>query len=190
MPLKKNSGVPIALAPLHAAAALVPPGAGANNVLAGFTRIPQKGDNLCWAACAGMLFRFRGFNPVPQQCDLAATEFGQAPGTCCVTPIPGLCDQGAFPDNTYTRAGVAFNRVLTDIPFADIQTAIDNNQPVEVYYAWTNGGAHVAMLSGYYTDSGVDEVEVDDPYYSGGRLLYSDVQAAYGFGVWNETYTF
>ncbi len=165
------------------------PAGPANRILPGFVRIAQQGQNLCWAACCEMLFTYRRPGHGTTQCQMAATQHGQPRDTCCVNPIPGKCDQPAWPDDTYARNNIVFERQQSDIAFADLCAQIDRGDPVEVYYQWSPGGGHVAMVVGYFTDAGLDEVQVDDPYYAGGRMLFSHVRSAYGYGSWRVTYT-
>jgi len=54
------------------------------------------------------------------------------------------------------------------------------------YYAWTGGGAHVAVLRGVYANGDLD---INDPWYGPGRRTYNAVLSGYGYGQWAMSYT-
>lgn len=177
MPLRVVTGIPIP----QAAMALVAP--GAPSVLS-VAYIAQEQTNWCWAACCQMVFQFDGVAGV-QQCDMATAQFG---GNCCAAPSSSMCNQGNWPENTYGHYG--FNCSRSNIPFTpgSLQAEIDAGRPVECYYAWAGGGAHVALICGYYPNG---DLEVNDPWsaYGKGRRSYSYVLTAYGLGTWSITYS-
>jgi hypothetical protein len=172
MPLRIAQGVTI-----------LPPPAGASAQL-NVAYIEQEQDNWCWAACCEMVFNFNGVNNV-RQCDMSSAQFG---GDCCASPSSSACNQGNWPENTYGHYAFNCTKNSVALSLAAVQAEIDSNRPVEVYYAWTGGGAHVALVIGYY-DNG--DLEVFDPWssYGPGRRPYSYVLSAYGMGSWTLTYS-
>jgi hypothetical protein len=72
------------------------------------------------------------------------------------------------------------------VSFGSIQFEIGSSRPLGTYYSWIGGGAHVALVVGWYTNN---DVLVRDPWYTYGRILYSDLVAVYGLGTWSGTYT-
>jgi hypothetical protein len=144
--------------------------------------IKQEQTNWCWAACCEMVFDFNSVVTV-RQCDMATSQFG---GNCCVTPSSAVCNQGNWPENVYPQYTFQCLRTNAAFTAAAVQTEINAGRPVEVYYAWTGGGAHVALIIGYY-DNG--DFEVNDPWYGPGRRTDASVRAAYNFGAWTITYS-
>lgn len=185
MPLRAQQGTPIPLAaasPMRAAAPGAP-GPGTNPLT--MTYMQQQQTNWCWAACSEMVFHQAGKNTTVTQCDMATAQFG---GACCSTPSSMQCNQGNWPQNAYSYYGFGFTYLSNTISFAAVQAEINANRPVEIYYAWSGGGAHVALIVGYYANG---DVEVYDPWpsFGPGRRAFSYVQGAYGLGAWQLTYT-
>jgi hypothetical protein len=143
----------------------------------------QTQNNWCWAACCQMVFDYYRTNNL-QQCDLASQRFGQ---TCCLNPSSSQCDQGEWPENVYPTYQMGFTKLNSAMSFADVTAELSSRRPVEVYYAWNGGGAHVALITGVF-DNG--DVWVHDPWpsYGSGRRAFSFVQSAYGLGRWTISY--
>jgi Papain-like cysteine protease AvrRpt2 len=183
MPLVITRGTPINIVAPLAAAPPGAPGPATNPLTVSYS--PQQQNNWCWAACAEMAFHHAGVNTTVSQCDMATAQFG---GSCCSAPASAACDQGNWPEYTYTHYGFGHTKQPTAISFASVQTEINANRPVQVYYAWNGGGAHVALIVGYYANG---DVEVYDPWqpYGPGRRAFSYVQTAYNLGTWSITYT-
>ena len=173
MALQVTSGTAI---PIPAAA----PPPGAVKVL----NVPykhQEQTNWCWAACCEMVFHYYNVLNV-RQCDMASYQFG---ANCCAAPSSSVCNQGNWPENIYNHWGFTNSKSNNALSLSSVHYEIDNNRPVEPYYAWTGGGAHVAIIRGYY-DNG--DLEVSDPWYGTSRHSYSNVVSAYGLGRWAATY--
>jgi hypothetical protein len=111
---------------------------------------------------------------------MATVQFG---GHCCETPSSSTCNRGNWPENTYSHYGFHFSKLNNAISLAAAQSEIRAKRPVEVYYAWTGGGTHVAIVRGFY-DNG--NLEVNDPWYGPGRRTYSYVLSAYGLGTLDD----
>jgi hypothetical protein len=141
----------------------------------------QEQTNWCWAGCCEMVFLYYNINNV-RQCDMASFQFG---ADCCAAPSSSICNQGNWPENIYPHWGVSCSRSNGSFSLSSVQFEINNDRPVEPYYAWTGGGAHVAIIRGYY-DNG--DLEVHDPWYGSNRHTFNDVVAAYGLGAWSITY--
>jgi hypothetical protein len=67
-----------------------------------------------------------------------------------------------------------------------VRAEVDVQHPLMTYYAWYEGGAHVAVIRGYY---GNGDLDVHDPAYGPGRRTYNNVLAGYGYGSWTMTYS-
>jgi hypothetical protein len=140
----------------------------------------QEQSNWCWAGCCQMVFAYYKLNI--QQCDMAGFSFG---GNCCINPSGSVCNRGSWPEPIYNRWNINCRRGEIPFTFGMLQPEIDSGRPVEPYYAWSGGGAHVAVITGY-TDNG--ELWVGDPWYGPGLHSYNDVLTAYGLGTWSLTF--
>ena len=180
MPLKSTTTVAI---PAFAAHLMPAPGA-AGTVVLPVQYTSQEQTNWCWAACCQMVFRHAG-TADRRQCEMATAQFG---GQCCAAPGSTACNLGNWPENTYYHYGFNYTRRDTALSFAAVQAEIDAQRTVEIYYRWSDGNAHVALIVGYY---GNGDVEVFDPWpsYGPGRRDFSYVRTAYGLGSWQISYT-
>lgn len=176
VPLKYKSPIPIVVPPQVGAVA---PGA-AKLLTVGYIR--QEQTNWCWAGCCQMVFNFYGVRNV-RQCDMATAQFG---ASCCASPSSSACNQGNWPENTYRHYGFNCNKSNGAFALGSVQAEVNANRPLEPYYAWNGGGAHVAVVRGFY-DNG--DLEVNDPWYGPGRRAYSYVVRAYNLGNWTITYS-
>jgi hypothetical protein len=178
-------GLPIAVAPMTPAftPSYAPPGAAApgSGVLS-VPRIAQEQTNWCWAAFSEMIFKYYGISSV-RQCDMASWQFGAA---CCAAPSSSICNAPNWPNAVLTNWGINHLFTSSSVSFSSVQFEIGSGRPVGSYYAWTGGGAHVAVVIGWYDNN---DVHVNDPWYSVGRISYVDLVAAYGLGTWAGTYT-
>ena len=161
------------------------PGDGAPGTL-NVTYVKQEQDNWCWAACCQMVFGLLNFTVnggALRQCDMASSQFN---ASCCNSPSSSVCDQGCWPENAYNFYGINFIKTNSALSPAGVKAEIDAGRPAEVYFAWTNGGAHVALVVGYYENG---DLEVYDPYYGPSRHAYSDLLSAYSMGSWTISYS-
>jgi hypothetical protein len=141
----------------------------------------QEQTQWCWAACAEMVFRFDG-NDI-KQCVLATEQFG---GRCCNSPSSSICNQPGVIVQPYDQHGYRLIYWQGYLSLEELQARLETGRPVEVRYSWYGGGAHVAVVSGYYDDG---DLMILDPWYGPGRRKYSFVVAGYGLGSWTDTYT-
>jgi hypothetical protein len=177
--------IPIRLITVGVAPMAIP---GAASFLAPAQPLPvpyfrQKQNNWCWAACCQMVFSLFGLTTV-EQCDMATTRFGT---DCCTNPRSSTCDHGEWPESVYPLYGFNNTKTLRSFTFAEVRGEIDAGRPVECYYDWTQGGAHVALIYGY--DAGTQDLEVHDPWFGSSPRPYAYVLSAYGMGQWTMSYS-
>jgi hypothetical protein len=142
----------------------------------------QQQTNWCWAACSEMTIEFLAVGPATQ-CDIATLEFG---ANCRAAPASSICNQPAWPNATFNRFGVHFLTSPGSVSQAGVQVEIGAGRPLHVYYAWRGGGAHLAVVRGFFSNGDLD---VLDPWFGQGRRSYTNVLSAYGMGSWALTYT-
>lgn len=142
----------------------------------------QEQTNWCWAGCSQMIYRFYGINNIAQ-CDMATAQFGAA---CCSNPSSSVCNQANWPENALQRVGIHSARTNGAANIFTVRSELGASRPMMTYYAWTGGGAHVAVLRGVYADGDLD---IHDPWYGAGRRTYNTVLSGYGYGQWSMSYT-
>jgi hypothetical protein len=98
---------------------------------------------------------------------------------------PFNCDKLCWPDLAYARLSYQCRRTETPFDLDDIKAEIDAGRPIETLFSWTQGGSHVAVVSGYFAN---DELMVLDPYYGLGHGSYDWLRSFYGRGEWLYTF--
>lgn len=148
----------------------------------------QQEDQWCWAAVAASVDTyFAPFASAPQ-CRIAAAVLGSGADTCSNPQNhnkPGKLQDALYAIGRYrtTRLGA--------LSFDDLRAEIDSGRPVCVRIAWSGGGAHFVVLSGYHesTTTGVRTVDVSDPLYPNSTRLFEQFPSAYhGGGDWTATF--
>jgi hypothetical protein len=143
--------------------------------------IRQEQDNWCWAACCEMLIALLNKSHT-SQCQMASTQFRLV---CCSKPIGHGCDTGCWPEDAYTKFGVQITRLERPMNAAEVDNELSAGRAVEVYYAWSGNGAHVALITGKYANG---DYEVHDPWYGEGPRTLDQINSAYGMGNWRLSY--
>jgi hypothetical protein len=173
-------------------------GAGAGGASLPVARRQQEETNWCWAAGAQMVLRFKGQAAVTQ-CEIVNRALGRT--DCCVNGSgvdcnqPMTVDAGGGPEMDITKIylsygiGAAYDDA--QVPFTTLETEISVARPVQVFYAWTGTGGHVAIVYGWeIAPDGSEFAMVHDPWYASySRARFSALQDAYGFGTWAGTFT-
>jgi hypothetical protein len=186
MPLQNSTPVPIDALTGAAPRQLLP-----------ITYVRQEQSEWCWAACCQMVFAMNGKTnadgtPITQE-QMASAMFGV---NCAgANGSSAACDKGCYPNQAYAYYSFACTQAMGALPATPAAGGnggptctgeIDAGRPVEVYYLWTQGNTHVALLVGYY-DNG--DFEVFDPLYGEASHSYQEVLTAYGRGSWAASYS-
>jgi hypothetical protein len=152
----------------------------------------QSQDKWCWAAVSVSVARyFLPLSPLTQ-CRVALAVTGKT--DCCGSGRADCNDPGDLEDALKavgrwreTRKGV--------LTFEEIQQQIDAFTPVCVRIGWRGGGGHFVIVYGYrILSSGVQQVEVADPFFANSILSYRQLVTAYGSaeqpggGQWTHTF--
>jgi hypothetical protein len=135
------------------------------------------------------------------QCDIA--NYGLSLTSCCGGSPPPACNgmiwtiHPSLTDITdvYRHFGLHTTHSGSPAPFNALRKQIDPpiGKPVEVCFAWTGGGAHVAIVYGYRVDPTHGRyayVNDPDPARGSGWVRIPSLASAYGAGSWTETFTF
>jgi hypothetical protein len=137
--------------------------------------------NLCWAACVEMVLRRYGDNthPMCKMCSMVAHQ------DCCNAWNSGVCDRGHWPADIYAAYEFSCSPLNTPVTPQAIAQEIDAGKPVEVFYQWSAGGFHTALVYGYYADG---RFALADPLFGTTPAAYDAILHAYGRGGWIVTY--
>ncbi len=174
-------------------------GLGAPPTLLSVPYLSQTVTNWCWATCVTMLVRFWGGTITICQ---AASKLIPNDGCCTEAPEEGsfdrfwkkgTCNRTCTVDEVgelHRRLGLVSNRSAGQISFdALAEEVAANGRPIEVAYAWTGGGGHVAIVRGI--DADTQTVYICDPWPDYGQTVaqFNELRTAYGKGTWFETWT-
>lgn len=145
----------------------------------------------CWAASGQMAMEFLGHNV--SQGVQANNEFGRT--DCTNTPVPAACIQGGWPEfskysfssSHTTDAALTWDQVREQI--------YCKGKPFAFTWHWSGNGGHMMAAIGYNTVSGVNYVEVNDPWppnvgTSGNASIktYSAYVSGSGYTHWDDYY--
>lgn len=134
--------------------------------------------NLCWAACGQMVFGYHHINVT--MCTLASKVFNQ---DCCTDLT--VCDQPAWPYQVYDVCQVTYKSVGGPMSANSVSDWIRSLYPIQIYFQWTGGGAHTALIVGFFDDG---DLLIYDPKWGSARQSYDFVLKGYGVGSWQETW--
>lgn len=188
MPLRVTTGVPVRPSrrgdvPAAAAFGLA---AAAPPMLA-VPYVKQTQTQWCWAACAEMVARYHGAADV-KQCALANFLHGQT--KCCASPGSAACNLPCSFEGVgqvYNHLGINCISHTWPVNAQVVLRELNAGRPVEVGYAWSGGGGHVAVIYGV-TPAGMLAVHDPWPDFGTGFATYQYVFGAYGMGRWVFSY--
>lgn len=160
-------------------------------------RFSQERLQWCWAACAQMVATF--YNRNSRQCRFASFLFNE--DGCCSEGMSfnSDCDQSCDGDDValiYNQMGLSATRRHFAVRFSDVVSELRNGRPVEVGLKWTRDqlrGGHLVIVYGFSPGENSEDgwVRVNDPwdeFQPQGEIRYSYLLAAYGMGVWSDTW--
>ncbi len=151
--------------------------------------IMQLQTNWCWAACAQMVTAYYG-NDLAAQCDFANWNFSQ--NSCCVNGATAACDRPSSDPRitaVFSHWGINSTYAFAQVSYTAIQEQISVGHPVEIGWAWGQGGGHVVLLVGSTIIGNGQYVYINDPGTGQEMMTYADLQTAKGGGLWDATWT-
>ncbi len=157
----------------------------------------QEKLHWCWAAVAATVAHyFFPDKPPVSQCQIAQTVVSPV-GTSCCADTTGVCDVSEDLMDALKAVNDLVGTPLKNLPkntflaFDNVKQQIDSKCPVCARIQWSDGsGGHFVMVSGYSVDqSGLQWVDIADPYYDDSTVPYDQFVSDYlGKGTWSETY--
>lgn len=143
----------------------------------------QTQNNWCWAACGASVGNYYWGPSRYTQCGIANTC--QSKTTCCTDPAG--CNQYGYLNLALEAARSFRSSSGGTSPYSSLKGEVDKCRPVGTRVAWTGGGAHFMMVTGYNDDG--DKITIQDPWYGTSRIAYASYPASYqGGGSWTHTY--
>ena len=147
----------------------------------------QIEPNWCWAAVSVSVGRYFFPQSTSTQCKVAGTVLSRT--DCCAEPA--ACNQPAHLEAGLKAVNRPPNILVRALTFDEIRKQIDQQRPVCVRIAW-NGGprGHFVVISGYQLlRSGIQQINVADPFYADSSIDYNDFVFDYqGNGQWTATF--
>lgn len=172
MPLAVEQGTDI---PLRAEALTA--AAQTHDVL-GITYVPQYPySQLCWAACAAMVFGWAKFKAHDWPLCAVPSEIMKT-NVCQYTHFPPA-DHAAAPEYPYQWFHFPFNSTTRALYPVEIKQELSLQRPVQAVFNFSNSIGHTALIVGY-SDNGW--LHVFDPWIGFGWWQMPEVYAAYGMG--------
>ena len=143
----------------------------------------QSQTNWCWAANGASVGNYYWGPSSYTQCGIANTCQGKT--TCCTDP--GGCNQYGNLD-VALHAAKSFDTYAGGTTGFDVlQQRVDQRQPVGTRVAWTGGGAHFMMVTGYNNNG--NKITIQDPWYGTSTVAFASYPASYhSGGTWTHTY--
>jgi hypothetical protein len=141
----------------------------------------------CWASCAVGVARFLKLDTIPTEAGLANLLTGR--NDCDSKPTPSRCivpASGQQIDEIYDAIGIG--RVGPDEPLS-IVTLLGEliaKRPVEIAFAWYQGGGHVALIRGF--TKATSQFYVSDPWFGENAMTYAQIANGYDIGRWVGSY--
>ncbi|AHH95592.1 papain-like cysteine protease family protein [Kutzneria albida] len=124
-----------------------------------FSQLKQEQDQWCWDASGLSIARYLGYAKDVSQNSFCDYARGLADGAPCPN------EPGEFSDvqKAYSRIGLGQGSVSSSaLSFADVQTEINANRPIETGIYWTAGGGHAQVIYGY--DPSTKKLSYGDPW--------------------------
>lgn len=148
-----------------------------------FVMDTQTQTNWCWAAVTSSVARFYAPNSAKTQCQVVCAELNNS--ACCAQPQQ--CNQQARLDASLGTAGHLAGWNFGALPFASLQTEIQNGRPVCFRIQWAGGGGgHFVAVSG--CDSQLQTVDVQDSQNGFSSAPYASFQSSYLSGAGATTH--
>jgi hypothetical protein len=152
---------------------------------------PQQKLNWCWAAVASTVAGYYLPGMPLSQSTVASEVLGppcSVNGSDCDQPA----DLGIVFDKLNAARGnpMEKNALSRALKFQEVHDFIDEGIPVCARIKWTGGGGHFVIITGYsVSDTGVNWVDVSDPFYGDSLLPFDFFSAEYMFaGQWTDSY--
>jgi hypothetical protein len=153
-----------------------------------FTMQTQQKSQWCWAGVAASVAGFYG-TASTVQCAIASGELGLA---CCPTNSAAAgCNIPWYLDRALRRVGHFDRMTFTSETFPVVSGEVNGNRPLGARVAWASSGAHFVILAGWSIDtSGVEYVDIHDPFYGPTTATYSSFCTSYRSpgDTWSHSY--
>lgn len=159
------------------------PSGGSAQIELPFVMQLQELSNWCWAAVTSSVSQYFDPNSGWTQCAVASECLTEP---CCFST--GACNQPWTLDHPLTVTSNLNGAVFVGAaPKVVIASEINAGRPVCCHIDWGDGRGHFVALTGY--NSGVDDVEVQDPLVGAALLPYKTFVSNYQeIGTWGFSY--
>jgi hypothetical protein len=118
------------------------------------------------------------------QCQIATFVLG---GSCCQEP--GGCNVAAYLQESLQVISKLRGILLRSLSFDEVRAELRSGNPIPVRIGWEGGGGHFVVIRGYRTDTGVQLLNIADPFYADSIQDYDEFRLSYlGQGRWTDTF--
>jgi hypothetical protein len=144
----------------------------------------QLQDQWCWAAVSASISGYYSPEDKWSQCKIASYVLA---GNCC--DDPGSFNKAAYLQEALRVIEKLRGIELRSLSFEDIQSELLRGNPIAVRIGWEGGGGHFVIIRGCRDKSGVQTVNIVDPFFADSIHRYDDFCNAYlGQGEWTDTF--
>lgn len=167
-------------------------GASPSGTTLNFTMEHQTQTEWCWAAVSVSVSHFYDSSSSWTQCDVVNAELSLS--DCCKTGSSIECNQPWYLDKALQRTSNLNTMSAGSTSYMNLNTEIENGNPLGCRIGWSLGGGHFVILHGYTNKmvgpSTENWVDVGDPWYGPSSVLYDDFRTKYqNAGKWTHTYS-
>jgi hypothetical protein len=153
-------------------------------IWSGFPMQHQLQSNWCWGAVSTSVDHYYNASSTVTQCQVVNNQLGRS--DCCSNGSSSNCNVPGYLDKALTFVGRLDHWTGSTTAYNDVVTQINAFHPLGIRVAWSGGGAHFIVASGY--ESG-NLVVIDDPIYGTSVVTYNTLKGTYqGSGNWTHSY--
>jgi len=154
------------------------------SIWSGFPMQQQLQSNWCWAACSTSVDHFYNPSSTVTQCQVANNQTNRT--DCCTNGSGSGCNIYGYLDRALTFVNRLDHMTGSTTAYNDLVAQINAWRPLGIRVAWSGGGAHFIVASGYEQGS---LVVIDDPIYGTSVVAYNTLKGTYqGSGNWTHSY--
>jgi hypothetical protein len=153
-------------------------------IWSGFPMQHQLQSNWCWAGVSTSVAHFYTPSSTVTQCQVVNNQLNRS--DCCANGGSSACNVPGYLDKALTFVAHLDHWTGSTTAYNDVVSQINAWRPLGIRVAWSGGGAHFIVASGYEQGN---LVVIDDPIYGTSVVTYNTLMGTYqGSGNWTHSY--
>lgn len=126
----------------------------------------QQQSNYCWAACIKMILSVKK----PNLQNINQESIVQR----LIYDKDNFAAYDFMIKTGLENYGIAYSEIQGSLLWDDVQTQIDNNNPIIAGLTWSQGGGHAVVISGWEHSNNIKWVHINDPEMPDGQKISYD----------------